>query len=143
MSKVIIGADTKGFELKEHLKNYLKELGHEVIDKTPEGDLDFVESTKLVAEAILNKEGDRGIAIDEYGAGSFMVGNKHKNIICAQVSDEHSSKMTRDHNNASMIALGSGIVGKKVAEKIVETFAKAEYAGGRHQIRIDMLNKMC
>ncbi|WP_027417730.1 galactose-6-phosphate isomerase subunit LacA [Aneurinibacillus terranovensis] len=141
--KVVIGADKNGFELKEHLKGHLSALGYEVIDKTPENELDFVEAASRVAQAMLANEGDRGIAIDEYGAGSFMVATKHKGIICAEVSDEHSAKMTRDHNNASMITIGSGIVGRKLAETIAETFISAEYSGGRHQIRVDMLNKMC
>lgn len=140
--KVIIGSDSKGLELKEHLKKHLEVLGYEVVDKTASDKLDFVESSKLVANAILNGEGDRGILIDEYGAGSFMVANKIKGIICAQVSDEHSAKMTRDHNNTSIIALGSAVLGKKLAEKLVETYVDTQYSGGRHQIRVDMLNKM-
>lgn len=140
--KIVIGANEKGFELKEHIKKYLSGKGHEVIDKTPEKNLDLVESAKLVAKAMLNKEADRGIAIDEYGAGSFMVANKFKGIICAEVSDEHSAKMTRSHNNACMIAMGSEVVGKGLAEGIVDAFIQSEYAGGRHQIRVDMLNKM-
>lgn len=71
-----------------------------------------------------------------------MTACKYKGIICAEVSDEHSAKMTREHNNASMITMGSGIVGKRLAESIVDAFIKGEYSGGRHQIRVDMLNKM-
>ncbi|MEJ9210454.1 galactose-6-phosphate isomerase subunit LacA [Bacillus smithii] len=140
--QIVIGADSAGFELKEHLKKHLSAKGHKVIDKTPENDLDFFESTTRVAKAILANEADRGIAIDEYGAGSFMTACKYKGIICAEVSDEHSAKMTRDHNNASMITMGAGIVGKRLAGSIVDAFIKGEYSGGRHQIRVDMLNKM-
>ncbi|MCH3964961.1 MAG: galactose-6-phosphate isomerase subunit LacA [Clostridium sp.] len=140
--KVAIGSDTDGFELKEYLKNYLKGKGYEVIDKTPERGLNFVQSSKFVAKSILNKDVERGIAIDQYGAGSFMVGCKHKGIICAEVSDEHSAKMTSQHNSANMITIGAGIVGKKIAEAILDAYLNEKYAGGRHQIRIDMLNKM-
>lgn len=143
MLKIIIGSDKEGFQLKEHLKYHLQKLGWEVIDKTPTKDLDFVESSKCVAQAILSKEGDKGILIDQYGSGSFMVANKHKGIICAQLADEHSAKMTRDHNNTSIITIGSGITGPKLAERIVEAFINSEYSGGRHQIRVDMLNRMC
>lgn len=141
--KIVIGADQKGTGLKRHLITYLERSGHEVIDCTPLDDADFVTSASAVAQAILNGDAERGIAVDEYGAGSFMVASKHKGIICAEVSDEHSARMTRDHNNASMIALGSGIVGETLAEKIVEQFVDNDYSGGRHQIRVDMLNKMC
>ncbi|MCR3758297.1 galactose-6-phosphate isomerase subunit LacA [Clostridium felsineum] len=140
--KIAIGADTDGFELKEYLKNYLKVKGIEVVDKTPKKGSNLVEAASLVAKAIMDKEVERGIAIDEYGAGSFMVGAKHKGIICAEVSDEHSSKMTSQHNSANMLAIGAGIVGKKLLEKMIDAYLAEEYAGGRHQIRVDMLNKM-
>lgn len=140
---VILGADAEGYFLKEHLKTYLENKGYTVIDKTPEDDLDFVESASRVARAIQTGEGERGIAIDEYGAGSFMVATKFKGVIVAETSDEHSAKMTRSHNNASMITLGSGIVGKRLAETCADAFIENEYAGGRHQVRVDMLNRMC
>ncbi|EDT14803.1 galactose-6-phosphate isomerase subunit LacA (plasmid) [Clostridium perfringens] len=140
--KILIGADKDGFELKEYLKEYLKKKNYEVIDKTPDKNLDFVDSSERICKGILANEGDRGILIDEYGAGSFMVANKFKNIICAEVSDEHSAYMTRNHNNTSIIAIGSGIVGKTLATNIVDAYLSSEYAKGRHQIRIDMLNKM-
>ena len=72
-----------------------------------------------------------------------MVADKFKYIICAELNDEHSAKMTRDHNNANVITMGSGVIGEAVACKIAERFCVAKYSGGRHQIRIDMLNKMC
>lgn len=140
--KVIIGSDVKGFELKEYLISYLKSNGYEVFDKTPKPDLNFVESAKLVSKEVLKEEDNFGIVIDEYGAGSFMVANKIKGIVCAEVSDEHSSHMTKEHNNTSVISLGSGIVGKTLAESIVKTFLENDYSGGRHQIRVDMLNRL-
>ena len=139
--KILIGSDKAGCELKEHLKKYLQSKSYEVIDKT-EDEVDLVESADRVCKGILLGEGDRAILIDEYGVGSFMAANKHKGIICAAVSDEHSAYMTRNHNNTSVISMGSGIVGKKLAEALVEFYLKSEYAGGRHQIRVDMLNKM-
>lgn len=140
--KVLIGADKDGIELKEYLKKYLEEKGYEVIDKTPEKELDFVDSAIRVSKGILEGNGERGILIDGYGAGSYMSANKIKGIICAEVSDEHSAYMTRSHNNTSIIAMGSKIVGKTLAKNIVDAYLEAEYAGGRHQIRVDMLNKM-
>lgn len=112
-----------------------------MIDKT-EDEMDLVDSAHAVCKGILSNEGDRGILIDEFGVGSFMSANKHKGIICAEVSDEHSAHMTIGHNNTSVIALGSGIIGEKLAERIVDSYLESEYDGGRHQIRVDMLNKM-
>lgn len=140
--KIIISADYKSKDFKDSIKLYLIENGYEVIDKSQGKDLDFYESSNLVAEAILNNEGDKGIVIDEYGTGSFNVCTKHKGIICAQVEDEHSAKMTRDHNNTSIIAIGSKVTSIEIGKKIAENFILSNYSGGRHQIRIDMLNKM-
>lgn len=141
--KIAIGSDDKGFALKNELKKYIESLGHEILDKTPENDLNFVESAKRVSEAIRANKADRGIIIDEFGVGSFMVANKYKGIICANVCNEHSAQMTRRHNNSTIVAIGSGIVGETLAKKICEVFINQEYDGGRHQIRVDMLNKMC
>ncbi|MEC1500921.1 galactose-6-phosphate isomerase subunit LacA [Bacillus sonorensis] len=141
--KVLIGADQDGTHLKEVLKDYLAEQGYDVIDKTPEANLDFVDSAVRVVRALQEKEGDRGILIDKFGAGSFLAANKCKGMICAEVSDEHSAKMTRNHNNTMAIALGSGIVGEELAKGCADAYLNSEYAGGRHQIRVDMLNRMC
>lgn len=140
--KIIISADYKSKDFKDSIKLYLIENGYEVIDKSQGKDLDFYESSNLLAEAILNHEWDKGIVIDEYGTGSFNVCTKHKGIICAQVEDEHSAKMTRDHNNTSIIAIGAKVTSIEIAKKIAENFILSNYSGGRHQIRIDMLNKM-
>ena len=140
--RVLIGSDFKSSDFKNCIKEYLSSKGFDVIDKTEGKDFDFFEAATLVAEGILNKEGVRAIVIDEYGTGSFNVCAKHKGIVCAQVADEHSAKMTRDHNNTSIITLGSKVTSLEIAKKICEKFILSEYSGGRHQIRVDMLNKM-
>ncbi|SMO58265.1 galactose-6-phosphate isomerase subunit LacA [Melghirimyces algeriensis] len=141
--KLAIGSDTKGFTLKEHLKRHLSNLGHEIVDETTGKDLDFFDAATQVVKVVKEKRAERGIVIDEYGVGPFMVANKYKYIVCANAFDEHSAQMTIRHNNANMIAIGSGIVGPRLAEKICEAFLNTDYDGGRHQIRVDMLNKMC
>ncbi|NBJ70591.1 MULTISPECIES: galactose-6-phosphate isomerase subunit LacA [Clostridia] len=141
--KIVIGSDLKGFKLKELIKMHLVQLGYEVKDLTPLKGNNYYDATLKVAEYIQANKEDKGIMIDEYGVGPFMIANKLKGIICANLFDEHSARMTRSHNNTNMVTIGSGIVGDRLAEKIVETFAAANYDGGRHQIRVDMLNKMC
>lgn len=141
--KIAIGSDLKGFEMKKDLISYLESLGYMIRDETPEQDLDFVEAAVRVSKAVQNDQADRGIIIDEYGIGSFMTANKHKGIICANVCNEHSAEMTRRHNNANIITIGCGIVGKTLARKISRLFIQQKYDGGRHQIRVDMLNKQC
>ncbi|AOY52752.1 galactose-6-phosphate isomerase subunit LacA [Clostridium perfringens] len=140
--RVVIGADKEGMELKNMIKCYLLENNFEVIDKSEEASEDFVESTVAITKDVLENKGSLGIAFDGYGAGSFMVATKIKGIIAAEVSDERSAYMTREHNNSSIITIGSKIVGSELALNIVKEFLEASYDGGRHQIRVDMLNKM-
>ncbi|WP_158183053.1 galactose-6-phosphate isomerase subunit LacA, partial [Enterococcus faecium] len=103
---------------------------------------DFVESTLAIANDLNENEGSLGIAVDGYGAGSFITATKVKGMVAAEVSDERSAYMTRKHNNSRMITLGSKIVGDELALNIVKEFLQANYDGGRHQVRVDMLNKM-
>lgn len=140
--KIVMGSDAYGFELKEFLKGNLTAMGHEVLDETPENNADFVDAATKVAKVISDEKADRGIIIDEHGVGSFMTANKFKGIICANVTDEHSAFMTRGHNSTKIITIGAGIVGKTLANEMCKTFVESEYDGGRHQIRVDMLNKM-
>ena len=139
--KVILGSDVDGNELKDYIKNYLLENGYDVVDKSE--NKDFVETTYTVAQTVLADDDSLGIVFDAYGAGSFMVATKIKGMVAAEVSDERSAYMTRGHNNSRIITIGSKIVGTEVAKNIVKGFLTAGYDGGRHQIRVDMLNKMC
>ena len=140
---IIIGSDVDGKRLKDLIKVYLKENDFEVLDVTEGQDLDFVDSTVSVAREVQKSDDNLGIAIDAYGAGSFIVATKIKGMIAAEVSDERSAYMTRGHNNSKMITLGSEIVGDTLAKNVVKGFVNGHYDGGRHQIRVDMLNKMC
>lgn len=140
---IIIGSDAAGKRLKDVIKTFLKDNNHEVLDVTERKDLDFVDSTLAVVHEVQKNDKNLGIAIDAYGAGSFMVATKIKGMIAAEVSDERSAYMTRGHNNARIITLGAEIVGDELAKNIVKDFVEAKYDGGRHQIRVDMLNKMC
>lgn len=139
---VVLGADKAGVELKNVLKAYLLDLGHEVLDVEKE-DSDFVDVTLAVAKEVVADEKNLGIVVDAYGAGPFMVATKLKGMVAAEVSDERSAYMTRGHNNSRIITIGSEIVGQGVAKNIAKGFVEADYDGGRHQIRVDMLNKMC
>ena len=90
----------------------------------------------LVASGVL------GFAFDGYGVGSYMAATRVKGMVAASISDERSAYMTREHNNCRLVCMGSRIVGPEVATRIAREFLAADYAGGRHQIRVDMLHKM-
>lgn len=139
---IVIGADASGKRLKELVKGFLNTEGFEVVDVTADGQ-DFVDVTLAVAKEVNAADGNLGIVIDAYGAGPFMVATKIKGMVAAEVSDERSAYMTRGHNNARMITMGAEIVGDELAKNIVKGFVNGKYDGGRHQIRVDMLNKMC
>ncbi|MGT2784407.1 galactose-6-phosphate isomerase subunit LacA [Streptococcus merionis] len=139
---VIIGADKAGLALKETVKAYLLESGHDVQDVSKEG-ADFVDTTLAVVKEVTANDVNLGIVIDAYGVGPFMTATKIKGMVAAEVSDERSAYMTRSHNNSRMITMGAEIVGPGVARNIAKGFVEGEYDGGRHQIRVDMLNKMC
>ncbi|HEK9980871.1 galactose-6-phosphate isomerase subunit LacA [Streptococcus equi] len=138
---IILGADAHGNDLKEAIKSFLQQEGFDVTDVTAIAD-DFVDNTLAVARALKADEESLGIMVDAYGAGPFMVATKVKGLIAAEVSDERSAYMTRGHNNARMITIGSEIVGEGLAKHIAKSFVTGKYDGGRHQIRVDMLNKM-
>ncbi|CEF51708.1 galactose-6-phosphate isomerase subunit LacA [Streptococcus parauberis] len=140
---IIIGADKAGTELKEVIKDYLKEGKYEVVDVSENEVRDFVDTTLAVAKEVNASEDNLGIVIDAYGVGSFMAATKIKGMVAAEVSDERSAYMTRGHNNSRIITLGSEISAPGIAKNIVKGFVEGEYDGGRHQVRVDMLNKMC
>ena len=139
---IVVGADAAGIRLKEVVKEFLEAEGFQVVDVTEEGQ-DFVDVTLAVAKEVKQAEDNLGIVIDAYGAGPFMVATKIKGMVAAEVSDERSAYMTRGHNNSRIITMGAQIVGDQLAKNIAKGFVNGKYDGGRHQIRVDMLNKMC
>ncbi|WP_100489571.1 RpiB/LacA/LacB family sugar-phosphate isomerase [Sporolactobacillus pectinivorans] len=148
--KVIIGADKVNVQAKDDLVKDLKSEGYEILDVSKEGQ-DFVDVAVAVARETL-KETDngqdksetapRGIVIDTWGSDAFMAANKLKYVICANVSDEHSARMTRRHNGALMITLGTAVVGPELLKNCAKAYLEAPFDAGRHMVRIDMVNKM-
>ena len=133
---IVIGADAAGLRLKEVVKDFLEKENFHVVDVTAEG------QDLAVAAEVNKEEQNLGIVIDAYGAGPFMVATKIKGMVAAEVSDERSAYMTRGHNNSRMITMGAQLVGDELAKNIAKGFVNGKYDGGRHQIRVDMLNKM-
>jgi galactose-6-phosphate isomerase len=139
--KIGLGSSEGGMHLKEKVKKYLLENGCEITDYTDKEN-DIFNISHEISEAVLKGEVEKGIIFDDYGFVPFMVCSKHRGIVCAQVADEHSAKMTRDHNNTTIISIGYEITGEALAKSICCVFSKSDYSGGRHQVRVDMLNKM-
>ncbi len=141
--KVVLGSDYKGMKLKDVVKQHLSCRDDiELVDLSETPHDDFVDSTLAVASEVLKSEDVFGILFDEFGDGSFICACKVKGLVAAEISDERSAYMTREHNNAKVICLGSEIVGDTLACNITDQFLASNYAAGRHQIRVDMLNRM-
>lgn len=138
--RVVLASDAEGTALRTHMGTYLVSQGHEVVDKGEQADC--VDAALAVAHDLGGHPESLGVVVDAYGAGSYMDACKVKGMVAAEVSDERSAYMTRQHNDARMICLGSKIVGEELALSIVREFLSARYEGGRHQIRVDMLGKM-
>ena len=139
--KIAIGNDHVAVSMKNHIKNYLEAKGYEVVNfgTDTEERTDYPIYGKKVADAIVSGECELGILICGTGIGISLAANKVKGIREAVCSEPYSARLTRQHNNANIIAFGARVVGEATAEMIVDEFLSAEYEGGRHQRRIDMI----
>ncbi len=137
---IAIGSDHGGYELKMSVIKHLEEKGLAYKDYGcySEESCDYPLFGKSAAQAVANGECDKGIIICTTGIGISIAANKIKGIRCALCSEPLSAKMTRLHNNANMLAMGAALIGKNMANEIVDVFLETEFSGGeRHQRRID------
>ena len=143
MRKIIIGADSAGYFLKEEVKKYLTEKGYEVLDMGPDSDASchYPIYAKAVCEKVQEDlNGSFGILICGTGVGMSMCANKHKGIRAALLSDTFSARMTRIHNDANVLCMGARVIGSCLAMDIVDAFLANEFEdGGRHRLRVDMM----
>ena len=138
---ISIGCDHGGFALKENIRAYLEEQGHTVTDvgcKNLES-CDYPDFGAAAARLVASGACERGIVICTTGIGISISANKVKGIRCALCGDAFSAEMTRRHNDANMLALGAGITGPNLAQKIVEVFLSTGFEVGRHARRVDKL----
>ena len=137
--KIAMGSDHGGFALKQHLKTYLENKGCLVEDCGTDStqSCDYPDFGRLAAEAVASGRCERGIVICTTGIGISITANKVKGIRCALCSEPLSAEMTRRHNDANMLALGGGMIGPNMAERIVDVFLSTAFEGGRHQRRVD------
>ncbi len=140
--KIGIGSDHGGYELKESIKEYLTQEGIEFVDYGTNSleSVDYPDFGRKVSDGVLNKEVDRGILICGTGIGISITANRKKGIRCALCSDTFSARMSREHNNANILALGGRVVGLGLALDIVKAFLETEFEGGRHERRINKID---
>ena len=142
--KIAIGNDHSAVEMKNMIVEYLTAKGHEMINLGTDSTESYPYPTAAsnVANAVVNKEADCGILICGTGVGIGIAANKVKGIRCAIVSEPFSAKLTKIHNNANILAFGARVVGSEVANMIVDSWLEAEFEGGRHQERINMIHEL-
>ena len=142
--KIGIGSDHGGYELKESIKEYLNQLGVEFVDYGTNSleSVDYPDFGKKVADAVLEKQVDRGILICGTGIGISITANRIQGISCALCTDTFSARMSREHNNANILALGGRVVGTGLALDIVKIFLDTEFEGGRHERRINKIDEI-
>ena len=141
MSKVAIGCDHGGIILKDAVISTLTDLGAEVVDfgTMTDQSVDYPEYGLKVAEAVAEGKCDLGVVMCGTGIGISISCNKVPGVRCALVTNEFMAKATKNHNNANIISLGGRVITPAEAKAIVKAWYTAEYEGGRHQRRLDMI----
>lgn len=140
--KIALACDHGGLALKNKIKEYLSANGYEAVDfgTTTDCSCDYPDFALAGAEAVARGECDRGIFICTTGIGISIAANKVPGIRCALCTDETCARLTREHNNANVLALGGGIVGVNLGLNIVKTFLETEFSGlEKHQRRVDKI----
>lgn len=139
--KISIAADHAGYELKEKVKQALQQQGLEVEDHGTHsnGSVDYPDYALKVAEDVADKRADLGILVCGSGIGMAISANKVPGIRAANVHSEYEAQMSREHNDANVLTIGARVLDEPTALKIVETWLRTSFAGGRHQNRVDKI----
>ena len=139
--RIAIGADHAGFALKQHLVRALKALGHEVDDRGThtESATDYPPICADVAREVAAGRAERGVVLGGSGQGEQIAANKVRGIRAALCNDLYTARMSREHNDANVLAMGGRIVAAGLAEEIVKLWLTTGYEGGRHQRRLDQI----
>ncbi|MBE7042727.1 MAG: ribose 5-phosphate isomerase B [Ruminococcaceae bacterium] len=139
--KIGIGCDHAGVKFKEQIKDYVKSLGYEVEDfgAYTTDRVDYPDIAKTVCESVTSGACEKGILICGTGIGMSMAANKMRGIRAALCSDTYSAHITREHNDANVLAMGARVIGIDLGCDIVKSFLTAEYVGGRHAVRVEKM----
>ena len=139
--KIAIACDHGALALKNAVIDHLTKKGYEMVNFGTDtlDSCDYPDYAGPAAKAVASGECEKGIVLCTTGIGVSITANKVKGIRCALLSDVMSARMTREHNDTNMMAIGAGVVGQMLALEIVDTWLSTEYTGGRHQRRIDKM----
>jgi ribose 5-phosphate isomerase B len=139
--RIAIGSDHAGFALKRHLVGVLAKLGHDVDDRGTHSEepVDYPPICADVARAVISGSAERGIVVGGSGQGEQIAANKVAGIRAALCNDLYTARMSREHNDANILAMGGRIVAPGLADEIVALWLKTGFDGGRHQRRLDQI----
>jgi RpiB/LacA/LacB family sugar-phosphate isomerase len=140
--RIAIGADHAGFELKEHIKEYVADRGHSVLDLGTNSteSVDYPDFAAAVGRAVVADRADRGIVVCGSGAGAAIAANKLHGIRCAQATDTYTAHQAVEHDDVNLLALAARVSGVAVAEEIVDAYLGAEFINEGKYLR--RLNKV-
>ena len=144
MTVVALGADHAGFPLKEDLKGWLISGGYDVVDLGTQSaeSVDYPDFAVAVAGAVTVGKADRGVLVCGTGLGMALAAHKVPGVRAAACSDAFSARMSREHNDANILALGARITAREAAIEILEIWLGAEFAGGRHARRVEKIDAL-
>src|SRR5688500_14507226 len=144
MSRIAIGADHAGYDLKTHLVATLRELGHDVDDLGTDSAeaVDYPPICAAVGRAVAEGRADRGIVLGGSGQGEQMAANKVRGVRAALCNDLYTARMSRAHNDANVLAIGGRIVAAGLADEIVQVWLSTDFEGGRHARRVAQIGEI-
>lgn len=139
--KISIASDHAGFEQKQRLVDYLRSLGHDVIDEGPDSEerVDYPDFAVKVAKAVAGGLADRGVLVCGTGIGMALAADKVAGIRAANVINVQFARLCREHNDANVITLSGRFVELEENERIIDAFLTTEFAGGRHAGRVEKI----
>ena len=142
---IAVASDHAGFDLKEILKRDLQEAGHEVLDlgTNSTASVDYPDFGAAMADAIASGRARRGVLVCGTGIGISIAANRNPKVRAALAHDVTSAKLSREHNDANVVAFGARLIGVETAREALKVFLDTPWAGGRHAGRVDKLSKGC
>jgi ribose 5-phosphate isomerase B len=142
--KIAIGADHAGFELKQKLAKLLQQQGHEVNDEgtVDNNSVDYPDFAAKVAHDVVDHRAQFGVLVCGSGIGMAISANKVPGIRAANVCNPQEAQLSREHNNANIVTIGARMVNEDTAAKIIDTFLKTAFAGGRHERRVEKIAEL-
>ena len=142
---IAVASDHAGFDLKEILKRDLQEAGHDVLDLGTNStqSVDYPDFGKALADAVASGRAERGVLVCGTGIGISIAANRNPKVRAAVVHDVTSARLTRQHNDANVVAFGQRLIGIETAREALKAFLATEFEGGRHAARVAKLSKGC